>query len=137
MSRLATLLALLALSLGLSACTEEDACAEISTCGPCASEYVANACKWCPSDSTCTSYGEGSACAYSELKDDPDECGGTSSACTRPYSGPAADPQSSAFCQAAYHYDCQGDSGKRNDNCRVYAQFEADNPGMPSCPYCP
>jgi len=136
-SRHAPLLALLALSLGLSACTEEDVCAEISTCGPCASEYVANSCKWCPSDSTCSSYGEGSSCSYSELKDDADECGGTSSACTRPYSGPAADPQSSAFCQAAYHYGCQGDASKRNDNCRVYAQFQADNPGMPTCPYCP
>ncbi|GEN10847.1 hypothetical protein SAMN05443572_112104 [Myxococcus fulvus] len=137
MSRPIALLALLVSCLGLTACFEDDVCTEISTCGVCASEYVANSCKWCPSDSTCSAYGESSSCSYSELKDDADECGGTSGACNSPYSGPAADPQSSSFCQAAYHYGCQGQTSRRDDNCRVYAQFEADNPGMASCPYCP
>ncbi|MCE9671650.1 hypothetical protein LY474_27970 [Myxococcus stipitatus] len=137
MSRFSSWLVLLVLPLALTACTEDDVCTQLSTCSACASEYVSNACKWCPSDSTCSAYGEDSVCGYSELTDDVDECGGTSSACNSPYSGPTADPQSSSFCQAAYHYGCQGQASQRDANCRVYAQFEADNPGMPSCPYCP
>ncbi|NMO21844.1 hypothetical protein HPC49_34285 [Pyxidicoccus fallax] len=137
MPRLIPLLALIVLSLGLSSCTEEDVCAQISTCAGCASEYVASSCKWCPSDNSCSAYGEESACSYSELKDDVSECGGTSGACDKPYSGPTADPQSSVFCQAAYNYRCQGRTSEANDNCRIYAQLKEDSPGIPTCPYCP
>ncbi|MCP3102704.1 hypothetical protein LZ198_27895 [Myxococcus sp. K15C18031901] len=137
MARFASLLVLLVLPWALSACSEDDVCAQASTCSACASEYVANACKWCPTDSSCSAYGEQSTCSYSELADSVKQCGGSSGACNTPYSGPTADPQSSSFCQAAYTYGCQGQPAKRDDNCRVYAQFESDNPGMPSCPYCP
>lgn len=136
--RLFPLLAIVALSLGLSSCTEEDVCASISTCAGCAGEYVSNACKWCPSDNSCSAYGEASSCSYSELADDADECGPPSGgACSGAYSGPTADPQSAPFCQAAWNYGCQGRTQERNDNCRVYAQLRADNPGLPACPYCP
>ena len=137
MSRIAPLLALIVLSLGLTSClTEEDVCSQISTCGGCASEYVSNACKWCPSDSTCSAYGDESVCSYSELTDDASECGATGGACNSPYSGPTADPQSSAFCQAAWNYGCQGRTRERDDNCRIYAQLREDSPGIPACPYC-
>lgn len=136
MLRFSPLVLLSSLALCLSACTS-DPCTSLSTCAACAGDYIDNGCKWCPSDSTCSAYGDESICSYSELADDVSQCGGSSSACDSPYSGPTADPQSSSFCQAAYHYGCQGKTSERDANCKVYAQFEADNPGMPSCPYCP
>ncbi|WP_426750400.1 hypothetical protein [Myxococcus sp. Y35] len=136
MVRSAVLFACLALSPVLMSCTS-DPCTSLSTCAACAGEYIAEGCKWCPSDNTCSAYGDESSCSYSELTDEVAQCAGNSSACDRPYSGPTADPQSSSFCQAAYHYGCQGRDSERSANCQIYAQFEADNPGLTPCPYCP
>ncbi|MFP2962924.1 hypothetical protein ACLEPN_35420 [Myxococcus sp. 1LA] len=136
MFRPVVLLAFLALASGLTSCTS-DPCTSLSTCAACAGDYIENGCKWCPSDNSCSAYGDESSCSYSELADSVDQCGGTSSSCNQPYSGPTADPQSSSFCQAAYHYGCQGRDSERRANCQYYAQFEADNPGLTPCPYCP
>ena len=62
--------------------------------------------------------------------------GGSSGSCDEPYNGPTGDIQSDSFCQAAYHYQCQGNSAQVTANCKIYNQMRADNPGMPKCPYC-
>ncbi|WP_338873329.1 hypothetical protein [Myxococcus stipitatus] len=136
MSRYLPLLTLALWSLGLSACAEDDACTELTTCGACASAYVDLACKWCPSDSTCSLNGENSSCEYQELRDDPAECGASSS-CTQPYKGPSTPDIAATLCGAAYQYACQGDTSKRDENCRAYTRFQTDHPGSPSCPHCP
>lgn len=56
--------------------------------------------------------------------------------CGAGYTGPKGDPQSDSFCQMAYMYRCQGEDTKADDNCKIYKQMQADNPGMPNCPYC-
>jgi hypothetical protein len=69
-------------------------------------------------------------------------CGGTGttsgggSCGNTPYTGPTGDPQSDSFCKAAYNYKCSGDTQKVQANCAIYRQMQADNPGMPNCPYC-
>lgn len=62
--------------------------------------------------------------------------GGGGGACSSPYSGPTSDVQSSSFCKAAYNYKCAGDQQKVDANCAYYRQFQQDNPGLASCPYC-
>jgi len=62
--------------------------------------------------------------------------GGGTQPCDEPYNGPTGDIQSDAFCQAAYYYSCQGNSSQVEANCTVYKSLQADNPGMPDCPYC-
>lgn len=62
--------------------------------------------------------------------------GGGTQPCDEPYNGPTGDIQSDSFCQAAYYYSCQGNSDQVEANCRIYKSLQADNPGMPDCPYC-
>lgn len=56
--------------------------------------------------------------------------------CNGSYNGPDGDIQSDAFCKAAWNYRCQGKNAEADANCRIYKQLQADNPGLPNCPYC-
>jgi len=57
--------------------------------------------------------------------------------CSGTYQGPIFDPQVDSFCQAAYAQMCAGNQQGVDANCAIYKQFEEDNPGIPTCPYCP
>lgn len=62
---------------------------------------------------------------------DPGEGEGEGEACGS-YSGPTADPQRDAQCQAAWSAQCNGQDS--SDYCGVYNSSSWGSPG--SCPYC-
>ncbi|MES2639381.1 MAG: hypothetical protein V4850_07845 [Myxococcota bacterium] len=74
-------------------------------------------------------------CSYLDICMDGDSGTGSDS-CGAGYAGPEYDVQSDSFCKAAYNYRCSGSDDEADANCAIYNQMEADNPGMPSCPYC-
>ncbi len=57
--------------------------------------------------------------------------------CTASYAGPEFDIQVDSFCKAAWNYLCNAnDANAAEANCQIYRQWQSDNPGIPSCPYC-
>src|SRR5215218_873275 len=126
-----------ALLLLLSGCPAGP-CPGASTCEGCTAMYVAEGCRWCPTESSCNDSLAETSCGFGTEVYSADRCvatGGGSSpgSCTSSYQGPTGDPQVSTQCMSVWNYRCvQNDDARADQNCLVYDSLEA----TVSCPYC-